>query len=295
MLCCVFKIFGGCLQDFPSSGPPLRRTPQNFALFLPSPALHFRAFVSLWRPLGPPGLHTTTQELQTHTFKSRRFQHYQNSTRKPPRERRKNEISGGKEKKKGKISGPPPFRAPTPSGPLSKVPPSPDPHNEPHHRDEENKIGQIRPHQIWPNTTKGGQMWYWPNSVCASGKSLRFLALGPAPVRDQSLAWVVGRPASEINCNVFVGALISLRFLVTFGFQKINLGTVSGGTPFVLLLFFFFLVFPDQNSNGIMNFYNAPVARGTRRDDVGNWHPPRCCEQKKKPNPEKPIAVNGRP
>ena len=37
----------------------------------------------------------------------RRFKHHQNSTRRTPRERRKNEISGGREKKKSEILGGP--------------------------------------------------------------------------------------------------------------------------------------------------------------------------------------------
>ena len=60
----------------PSAGPP------KFRAFFPSPASIFAC--------RPPGLHTTTRELQTCTFEGPGFQkHHQNSTRRPPREGRK--------------------------------------------------------------------------------------------------------------------------------------------------------------------------------------------------------------
>ena len=74
---------------------------------------------------GPPGLHTTTRELQTRTFDRLGTSNTTKIPRENPRERRKNEISGGREKKKREILGLPPFgphlsapsiRAPNPSG-----------------------------------------------------------------------------------------------------------------------------------------------------------------------------------
>ena len=96
---------------------------------------------------GRRGSHTTARELQTCTFEGPGLQkHHQNSTRRPPRERRKNEISGGREKKARNFGpshpsaptlrapfgppfflgsgphpfGPPPLRAPTKNKKLAK-------------------------------------------------------------------------------------------------------------------------------------------------------------------------------
>ena len=85
--------------DLPSAGPALRWTCPPLA--------------RLNWGFGPPGLHTTTRELQTCTFeRPGRFKHHQNSTRGLPRERRKNEICGGRGKKKREMLGPPPFGDP---------------------------------------------------------------------------------------------------------------------------------------------------------------------------------------
>ena len=62
----------------------------------------------------PPGLHTTTRELQTAHLSAPALQTPPHEE--TPRERRKNEISGGREQKKREILGPHPS-APTPSGP----------------------------------------------------------------------------------------------------------------------------------------------------------------------------------
>ena len=83
--------------------------------------------------------------------------HHQNSTRRLLRERRKNEISGGREKKKREIpptlraptfSGFGPLRAPTPSGPHPFGPP---PLRAPL---QKQKIGQMRSTKNWPNSAK---------------------------------------------------------------------------------------------------------------------------------------------
>ena len=73
--------------------------------------------------MGPPGFHTTARELQTRTFERPGASITTKIPREnPQRERRKNEISGGREQKSAKFwaphpSGPPPLRAPTPPGP----------------------------------------------------------------------------------------------------------------------------------------------------------------------------------
>ena len=54
----------------------------------------------------PPGPHTTTRELQTCTSERPGLQkHHQNSNEQTPRERRKNEISGGRETGEGRSRG----------------------------------------------------------------------------------------------------------------------------------------------------------------------------------------------
>ena len=78
----------------------------------------------VWAPAasGPPGLHTTTRELQTCTFEGPGLQkHHQNSTRRPPEREEKNEFCGGRGTKKREIFGPPPFGAPTLRTPLLLV------------------------------------------------------------------------------------------------------------------------------------------------------------------------------
>ena len=57
-----------------------------------------------WLPLGPPGLHTTTRELQTCTFEGPGLQkHHQNSTKGPTREGEKIENCGGRVEKSAKF------------------------------------------------------------------------------------------------------------------------------------------------------------------------------------------------
>ena len=125
----------------------LRRTAQNFALSFPSPAPIFALFclshclssrgilvvflkagalkcarlgsrgVVSPAALGPPGLHTTTRELQTRTYERPGLQkHHQNSTRRPQRETKKSENGGGRRKKSATFClppfGAPPFGAP---------------------------------------------------------------------------------------------------------------------------------------------------------------------------------------
>ena len=100
--------------------------------------------------------------------------------RRPPRERRKNEISGGREKKKREISGPPPFGPPfgppplltspgrTPPGPHPFEPPKP-PHITSHSTPTTNtsppppptKKKKNWPNAVWPNSVKQN----WPNSA----------------------------------------------------------------------------------------------------------------------------------
>ena len=80
-----------------------------------------------------PGLHMTTRELQTRTFE---LPGTSNTTKKPrenPQREKKEQISGGREKKARNFgpptppgphpSGPPPLRAPTPPGPHPSGPP----------------------------------------------------------------------------------------------------------------------------------------------------------------------------
>ena len=81
--------------DRPSTGAPLPRTAQNFALFF----------------FPTPGLHTKPRTPNVHISGPRRFKHQQNSAKGPPRERRKKENCGGRGKK-AQHFGPPPFGAP---------------------------------------------------------------------------------------------------------------------------------------------------------------------------------------
>ena len=143
-VCCVFKIFGGCLQDFwwvssrlwglsagapssplrrraPSPGPPLwtarpQDRPKFRSFFFLSPAGNF-ILSSLWEVFSWNfGCFLKVGALKC---APRRFKHHQHSTRRPPRERRKNEISGGRDKKKTRNFGSPTLRPPHPSGPHS--------------------------------------------------------------------------------------------------------------------------------------------------------------------------------
>ena len=105
-------------------------------------------------PPKPPGLHTDSPRAQTCTFERPDLQkHHQNSTRRPPRERRKNENCGGRGEKSGKfwaLHPSPPLRAPTLSGlgphPSGPNPTGPHPSNP--HPSNPNFLGP------WGNTHK---------------------------------------------------------------------------------------------------------------------------------------------
>ena len=117
VVCVVLKIFGGRLQDIPapapSPGPPLRWTAQNFALFFFSPAGNF-ILSSL-----PGGFTRQPENSKRAHFRAPAFKSTTKMPREdPPRERGKNEISGGREKKKREILGSPP------SGPHHSGPPT---------------------------------------------------------------------------------------------------------------------------------------------------------------------------
>ena len=59
-------------------------------------------------------IHTTSRELQTSTFQGLHAStHHQNSTRRPPRQGRKNENCGGRGKKKARNFGPSTLLGPT--------------------------------------------------------------------------------------------------------------------------------------------------------------------------------------
>ena len=149
----------------PSAGPPLhwtplRRTAQNFALFLPFPAtvslflcLSGCLLVEFWwcfegrnpemctfglsgcrvkprRPhqTGPPGLaHDSPRTPNVHISGHLRFKTPPKFHEKTPRETQKQRNGGGKGKKKREILGPPPFGAP-PRGPTLRGPTLRGPH-----------------------------------------------------------------------------------------------------------------------------------------------------------------------
>ena len=72
---------------------------------------------------GPPGLHTTTQELQTCTFEGSGASNTTKIPRKgPTREGEKNKNCGGRGKKKREILGPPTVRGPTLGAPPLRGP-----------------------------------------------------------------------------------------------------------------------------------------------------------------------------
>ena len=95
---------------------PRRVGAQNFALFFSLSRRKFHSFFSLggllvefWWCFEAPGrsnVHVWRAQTCTH-LRVPAFKNHQNSTRRPPRERRKNEISGGGEKKKSEILGGP--------------------------------------------------------------------------------------------------------------------------------------------------------------------------------------------
>ena len=113
-----FKIFGGCLQDFPrtatSAGPALRWTAQNFALFFLSPAGNFilsslswgssRGILVVFEGPGPWNVH----------IRSSRVVVWAPAAPKPP---------PFVAPPFGEPFGAPPLRAPTPSGPHPFGPP----------------------------------------------------------------------------------------------------------------------------------------------------------------------------
>ena len=172
LCCCVVVVcVVGVLKAPPPDPPPLDRPPLDrpkfrsfFSLsrrkirsFLPSLgvfSLNFGVFedrdpqmctfglsgcrVEPRRPhqTGPPGLHTTTRELQTRTFERPDASNTTRIPRKRPKEREKRtENCGGESEKKEQNFGPPPFgpptvRAPHPSGPPQlRGPTTSGPHN----------------------------------------------------------------------------------------------------------------------------------------------------------------------
>ena len=171
-VCCVFKIFGGCLQDFwpfpperpfprtaSSDGRPLRRTAQNFALFFLSTGNFILSSLLGWffESRGAhmftfglsgccvEGLHTTTRQFQMRTFERPGAS---NTTR----EGRKERIlrRGGKKKRNfgpPNTSGPSPLRSPT-------TQPAHRPTRPPPHQKKLGKCGLAKFGQIWPNSTK---------------------------------------------------------------------------------------------------------------------------------------------
>ena len=66
--------------------------------------------------------HDNPRTPNVHISGPRRFKHHQNSTKGPPRERRKKENCGGRGKE-SEMLGPPPFGAPTLRGPPFGAPP----------------------------------------------------------------------------------------------------------------------------------------------------------------------------
>ena len=108
--------------------PPLRRTAQNSRFFSLS-RNNFHFFFSLlggpFRGISRRGFTRQPESPNVHNSRARRFKHHQNSTKRPPRERRKKEkLWAGEGKKKREILGLPPFGAPSflgsgshPSGP----------------------------------------------------------------------------------------------------------------------------------------------------------------------------------
>ena len=120
------KRVGVCVLVWPSGGQPSRRTAENFALFLLCFSLFWgssRCFVaegrgqnvclgSLWSSpttLGRRGLTRKPRNPNVYIRGPQRFEHHQNSTRRPPeKERLKKENCGGRVKKKREILGSPP-------------------------------------------------------------------------------------------------------------------------------------------------------------------------------------------
>ena len=102
-----------------------------------------------------------------HIAETRRFKHHQNSTRKPPQRKEKNEFSGGRGKKKRDIFALPPFGAP-PTFRGSTV--------FAHHGKREGGRGRI-----WPQLNKSlgvEQRLYWPKS---NAPGMRMLDLANWP------------------------------------------------------------------------------------------------------------------
>ena len=155
---CVWWVW--CVQDFwasppdpslpdppppgpPSAGPPLRRTAQNFALFLPFPAiisfflcLSGCLLVEFWWCFRSPGAAGARARQPENSKRAHlRVLAFKNTTNneKTPRETQKERNDGGKGKKKREILGPPPlgpppfgappFGGPTLRGPTLRGPP----------------------------------------------------------------------------------------------------------------------------------------------------------------------------
>ena len=141
--CCVVLSCCGCgfgLHRTALRWTALRRTAQNFALFLPFPATVSLFFVSLWVSsrgilvvfvwsagavkCARLGSRAVVRELQTCTFDGPGApnKHHQNSTRRPPERHKKSETVAGKGRKRAK------FWAPHPSGPHPSGPHPSGPH-----------------------------------------------------------------------------------------------------------------------------------------------------------------------
>ena len=197
----VVVVRGVCYCDCGSCWwcPPLDRSAQNFALFSLSrhifcsflplllvfslnfggfeapvrSSVHVRALGLSCEAPNPPGLHTTTRELQTCTFERTGASNTTKIPRKrPTREGEKNKNCGGKGKKKREILGPhrsgphpfgtppppfgpPPFRAPILRSPTLRGP------TMTHTRSQNRYV------QHWIGQNWIGQNWLWPKLALA--------------------------------------------------------------------------------------------------------------------------------
>ena len=217
----VVVCVGGCVQDFwaspPDPPPPDRPSPgpPKFSLFFfLSPTGNFFLsslsggfLVEFWWCLKRRGAQMCTFGLSGCRVTPRRLRGRQGFTRQPenskrahmsvpafqtpskfhektPSERRNNEISGGREKKKREILGSPPFGPPPCGLPFCGPPPfGPPPPSAP----TKNKIGQMRSGQI--QSTKIGQIR--PNK----DGQIRFGQIRPRPVS------ITTKNCTNCNCR----------------------------------------------------------------------------------------------
>ena len=98
----------------PDAGPPLRQTPKSRVVLCCCCCCFCGCgcHCCCAHEWGPPGFHTTAQELQTCTFQAPPLQTPPKFHEKTPRQKQKERNGGGRGKKKREILGPPPFRAP---------------------------------------------------------------------------------------------------------------------------------------------------------------------------------------